>query len=247
LVMSVCGGLRGALSDRPGTWQAVTTPALRGVREFLSSEPTPDSVDLVITSGTGVLGGPPCGLIIGRRAAIEPICSSQAWPALEASIATKAIVAQTLETLQGNTPESLPVIAMLRTGEENLRSRAERLATRLSADDSILSCQVTDESAKLTPGGPWRIGSRQLRLRRRGKEAIQWAEQLATDVPAVLAEVVDDALVVDLRWVQPGDDSVLAAALLGQTAAEQPTEPSPEVAPSSDSGQHSPQPETGTD
>ncbi len=247
LVMSVCGGLRGALSDRPGTWQAVMTPALRGVREFLSSEPTPDSVDLVITSGTGVLGGPPCGLIIGRRAAIEPICSSQAWPALEASIATKAIVAQTLETLQGNTPESLPVIAMLRTGEENLRSRAERLATRLSADDSILSCQVTDESAKLTPGGPWRIGSRQLRLRRRGKEAIQWAEQLATDVPAVLAEVVDDALVVDLRWVQPGDDSVLAAALLGQTAAEQPTEPSPEVAPSSDSGQHSPQPETGTD
>lgn len=229
LVMSACGGLRGAESDRPGTWQAVTTPALRGVREFLGTEHSPNRVDLVIASGAGVLGGPPCGLIIGRRSAIEPICSSQVWTALEANIATKAIMAHTLETLQGPSPELLPVIAMLKTGEENLRSRAQRLATRMSADMSILSCQITDESAKLTPSGPWRIGSRQLRLRRRGKEAIAWAEQLATDVPAVLAEVVDDTLVVDLRWVQPSDDSALAAALLGQTAAEQEPAPSQET------------------
>lgn len=248
LVMSVCGGLEGALSDRPGTWQALTTPALRGVREYLGSESSRASVDLVITSGTGVLGGPPCGLIIGRRAAMEPICSSQSWPALEASIATKAVMAHTLETLQGHSPESLPVIAMLKTGVENLRSRAERLATRLSAHESILSCQVTDESAKLTPGGPWRIGSRQLRLRRRGKEAIAWAQQLATDVPAVLTEVVDDTLVVDLRWVQPSDDTALAAALLGQTAAEQSSEQQPQETPASDDrGQHSSHPEAATD
>src|SRR5690606_30785319 len=105
LVMSACGGLRGAVSDRPGTWQVVTTPALRGVREFLGSEPSADSVDLVITSGDGVLGGPPCGLIIGRRAAVDQICSSPVWPAMEASIATKAIMAHTLETLHGSSPE----------------------------------------------------------------------------------------------------------------------------------------------
>src|SRR5690606_23791335 len=124
---------------------------------------------------------------------------------------------------------------------------AERLATRLSAHESILSCQVTDESAKLTPGGPWRIGSRQLRLRRRGKEAIAWAQQLATDVPAVLTEVVDDTLVVDLRWVQPSDDTALAAALLGQTAAEQSSEQQPQETPASDDrGQHSSHPEAAT-
>ncbi len=224
LVMTTCGGLRGASSDRPGTWQVATTPSLRGAREFLGDEQSAGSVDLVITSGDGVLGGPPCGLIIGRRAAVDNICSSQAWPALEASIATKAIMAYTLETLQGNSPESLPVIAMLKTREENLRSRSERLATRMSAHESIVSCQVTDESARLTASGPWRLGSRQLRLRRRGKNALQWAEQLATDVPAVLAEIVDDSLVIDLRWVQPSDDAALAAALLGETTAEQPAD-----------------------
>ena len=247
LVMSVCGGLRGALSDRPGTWQAVATPALRGVRDFLESEQSADSVDLVITSGDGVLGGPPCGLIIGRQAAVDQVCSSQAWPALEASIATKAIMAHTLETLQGSSADSLPVIAMLKTGEENLRSRAERLATRLSAHESILSCQVTDQFAKLTPGGPWRIGSRQLRLRRRGKEALQWAEQLATDVPAVLAEIGDDTLVIDLRWVQPSDDAALAAALLGETAAEQPVEQAARSQAADTAEQPSAPPESATE
>lgn len=242
LVMTACGGLRGAASDRSATWQVAMAPSLRGAREFLGDEQSAGSVDLVITSGDGVLGGPPCGLIIGRRAAVDNICSSQAWPALEASIATKAIMAYTLETLQGNSPESLPVIAMLRTREENLRSRAERLATRLSAHESILSCQVTDESAKLTPSGPWRIASRQLRLRRRGKDALQWAQQLATDVPAVLAEVLEDSLVIDLRWVQPSDDAALAAALLGETTAEQPVEQGQEQEASSQAADSAEQP-----
>jgi hypothetical protein len=113
---------------------------------------------------------------------------------------------------------------MIDTGEENLRSRAERLAIRLSADESIRTCQVTADSAKLAPHGPWEIASRQLKLQHHGKSAQAWADQLAGSVPAVLTRLDQtggagqDFLVVDLRWVQPSDDVALAAALLGQVS-----------------------------
>lgn len=219
LVMTACGGIAG--DDAAGPWQTATTPHLRGALSLLDARRSAASVDLVITTGDALLGGPRCGVIIGRAAEIAVIANSQAWPALEAGIPTRAMLAQTLETLHSGSPDSLPVIAMLRTSEENLRSRAERLATRVSGHEVIESCQVTAEPAKLLPGGPWRIGSRQLRLRHRDRAAAQWAQQLADDVPAVLAEVDEEFLVVDLRWVQPSDDAALAAALLGETAAAQ--------------------------
>jgi L-seryl-tRNA(Ser) seleniumtransferase len=233
LLMSTCGSLQGG-AGAAGQWQPAIHPPLRGALEFIGEQRWAASVDLVITSSDGLLGGPPCGLIIGRKAMVAAIAEGQAWPALQASISQTALVVHALETLQGGSPESLPVVAMLKTSEENLRSRAERLATRLSGSDQIQNCQVTDEPAKLTPSGPWRIASRQLRLRHRDKSAAQWAEKLASDVPAVLAQVADDALVIDLRWVQPSDDGPLAAALLGETVAEQPPHPESEQQRESD-------------
>lgn len=245
LVMTACGGIAG--DDAAGPWQTATTPHLRGALSLLDARRSAASVDLVITTGDALLGGPRCGVIIGRAAEIAAIANSQAWPSLEASIPTRAMLAQTLETLHSGSPESLPVIAMLRTSEENLRSRAERLATRVSGHEVIQSCQVTAEPATLVPGGPWRIGSRQLRLRHRDQSAAQWAQQLAEDVPAVLAGVDDEFLVVDLRWVQPSDDASLAAALLGETAAAQephePQEPEQTAPQPNEPQQNDPQPE----
>jgi L-seryl-tRNA(Ser) seleniumtransferase len=223
LVVTACGGLQSS-GELTSGWQRAMAPPLRGATHYLGEQQSAGSVDLVIAAGDGLLGGPSCGLLIGRKSLIESIATSQAWPALAAGIATTATMVQTLETLHSGAPESLPVIAMLKTKEDNLRSRAERLATRLSANETIQTCQITDESAKLTPTGPWRISSRQLRIRHRDKPAAQWSEQLASDVPAVLARVDDDSLMIDLRWVQPSDDGPLAAALLGETAAEQPEE-----------------------
>ena len=40
------------------------------------------------------------------------------------------------------------VASLISVGEENLRNRAERLATRLAAVESIASCQITDEIKK---------------------------------------------------------------------------------------------------
>jgi len=215
VLMMACSSVGAIGSSVESQSHSAVTPPVRSADYFLSPDNSNAAVDIVITPGDAVLGGPPCGLIIGRKQVIEGIAASPIWRSLRASVATTAMVTHSLESL-GKSPYT-PVQAMLRTGEENLRSRAERLAIRISADESIRTCQVTSEPGLLTHSGPWRIASRQLKLQHQSKSATAWAEQLADGVPAVLAGVADDSLVIDLRWVPPSDDGALAAALIGQT------------------------------
>jgi len=235
VLMMASGGLQHPKPDAGDDLREMFKPTLRSAADLLIGESDVGSADLVIVSGDGLLGGPPCGLIVGRKELVDSIAKSVVWRSFRASVATTAMMTHALETLSGGHAAGHPILSMLHTGEENLRSRAERLATRVSADESVRTCQVASEQASLTASGPWRIASRQLRLQHQTKSPSAWAEQLAEGVPAVLASVNDDALVIDLRWVPPSDDGALAAAILGQTlrdsgeesAASPPVESSP--------------------
>lgn len=220
VLMMACGGLQQPKPDAGVDLRETFTPTLRSAADLLTSDAEPGLADLVIAPGDGLLGGPPCGLIIGRKDLVESIAQSPVWRAFRSSVSTTAMMTHALETLSGGHAAVHPILSMLHTGEENLRSRAERLATRISADESVRTCQVTSEQASLTASGPWRIASRQLRLQHQTKSPEAWAQQLAEGVPAVLAGVDKDALIIDLRWVPPSDDGAMAAAILGQTVQD---------------------------
>ena len=121
----------------------------------------------------------------------------------------------TLELASSNA-DLIPVRALLSTGEENLRARAERLATRLSGSDRIKSCQVTAEDARLSAQGRWRFPSRQVRLRHATLSADQWNRELLEELPAVITTVDGEDLCVDLRWIAPADDAKLGETLGGK-------------------------------
>jgi L-seryl-tRNA(Ser) seleniumtransferase len=198
----------------------VATLATSEGQDFPSAEAyLAKGADFVVMPGSGVCGGPDCGLLIGRRAAIETITSSPAWPALVASESTQAMLVVALE-LASSDAESIPVQALMATSVENLSSRAQRMATRLGGSDVVAECQVTTDDAKLTMNAKWAIPSRQLRLRHQTLSAEAWAEQLAGDVPAVIVGVENDQVVVDLRWVDTANDNQLAKSLGGQLAEE---------------------------
>ena len=209
------------------------------VRQRYESIPSAEAIleqgaDLVILPGDVLAGGPPCGLIIGDKQRIDELLSCDRWQTLAAPDAIVAMVFAALEQADvdssgsavsselggagsagtesgGATTASLA--SLLDASEDNLRSRAERMATRLSAADSIASCQITSEPARLTKDGHWQFPSRQLRLRPEGRSAAQWAETLGSRNPAIAVDVADDQVVVDLRWVRAADDPALAAQL----------------------------------
>ena len=188
-------------------------------------------VDIVVMPGNGVAGGPPCGIIVGKRQWVQTITSSDAWATLQANPATVAMMTVALEMAESN--DSLPVMKLMETSLENLKSRAERMAVRLSAQASIASCQVTADDAKLTSHGRWTLPSRQLCLRHATLSAKAWAEQLREDLPSVMVAGDNEAsneasnetsggagndgecVKLDLRWIAPSEDSKLAEMVGG--------------------------------
>ena len=173
------------------------------------------SADLVITPGDGAIGGPRCGLIVGDKQRLDAIANSSIWPSLAADVAVQSAMTVTLELLASGQTDELPVHAMMHTSEENLRSRAERLATRLAAEPMVRTCQITDRAATLSSAGSWSLPSRQLKLAHRDLSATDWAARLMSEVPAVIVGIDEESIVVDLRWIQPSDDAALVATLAG--------------------------------
>ncbi len=173
-----------------------------------------DGADLVVFAGDAIAGGPPCGIIVGRHEAIETIRDSASWPALEASVAVHAMVAAAAEPLADGSGGIRPIDALISTSEDNLRDRAERLATRLSGTESIVSARVTADPARITEAGRWRIPSRQLVLTHATLDAESWARKLAEDLPAVAVTAAEGTIRVDLRWLDPAHDGPLAESLL---------------------------------
>ncbi len=173
--------------------------------------------DLVVMCGSGLGGGPNCGVLVGKRDLVDSIRNSHSWEMVAATEAlgdaTTTMMLVTLENAAAST-ESLPINALLGTSEDNLKGRAERLALRLSSSESIASSQVTASPARLTAAGRWTLPSRQVRLRHRDLHANDWGTKLREQVPSVWLGVEGEEVIIDLRWVSPADDAKIADAIL---------------------------------
>ncbi|TWU36122.1 hypothetical protein [Novipirellula artificiosorum] len=178
--------------------------------------------DLVLVAGGGVFGGPECGILIGKKERLDAITSTAIWPSFSAGNAVLAMLASTLQDSTRVIGRALPIEELMRTSEENLRTRCERLATRLSGSDSIKTCQVTAESALVTPKGRWRFPSRQVRVEHQTLSAKEWADRLREDLPTLIVGFDDHAISVDLRWVSPASDAKIGELLGGPTEAATP-------------------------
>ena len=165
-------------------------------------------IDLVVLPGGPLTGGTAAGIIAGKKSLIESIQQDSRW---NTHAASAGIVAMTVAAMTA--PDPNPLSILIDTGEDNLRNRAERMATRLTADESITSCQITDRSARLVAGARWEFPSRQLNLRHKTMSAEHWANQLIKQNPAVLTTIDGENLVIDFRWLPAGEDATVAEAL----------------------------------
>jgi L-seryl-tRNA(Ser) seleniumtransferase len=173
-----------------------------------------DKVDLVVTPGDGLIGGPASGILAGRRDVLKRISESTVWPAVQANAATMAMMTVAMEIAASS--DRSPATLLIETSEENLKSRADRLATRLRGHDQIAHCQVTADDARLTGRGRWRLPSRQVCLKHASKSAKAWAEDLIESLPAVQVHADEDCVKLDLRWIAAADDGKLAEVLTGE-------------------------------
>ncbi|MER8067554.1 L-seryl-tRNA(Sec) selenium transferase [Streptomyces sp. NPDC094034] len=179
---------------------------------LLAPEPTlPDEPDatswlragasLVTASGDKLLGGPQCGLLLGRADLVRRLARH---PLARALRVDKLTLAALEATLRG---PATPVHTALHTDRERLRERAERLAAELRRHG--LDSRAVDSEAVIGGGGApgVTLPSAAVSL------PAHCAGPLRRAVPAVMGRVESGRCLLDLRAVPEAADPALAAAV----------------------------------
>jgi L-seryl-tRNA(Ser) seleniumtransferase len=181
--------------------------------------------DLVLFSGDKLLGGPQCGLLVGRRAAVARVEADPLARALRVDKMTLAALEATLRlaldpALAGR---RIPLWTFLNMPLERLRERAERLAVRFR-DECNLSVSVLDSVSYLgggsAPGTP--LSTAVVRVGPPFPPPFptegDWAHALRRSIPPVVARVRGGAVLFDLRTLAEDEDRLLADAVRRTTA-----------------------------
>lgn len=175
--------------------------------------------DLVLFSGDKLLGGPQCGIIVGRRQWIDKILKHPLMRAMRVDKLTLSALAATLRLYRdlSKAENSIPLLALLSTSTDNLKLRAERLAPQLAAAEMISEAAPVEDRAMLGGGSmpseqipTWCVAMQPAR-----GTVDQLAERLRTGKPSVFGRVQKDKLLLDLRTVFPGQDLDIVSAVNG--------------------------------
>lgn len=173
--------------------------------------------DVVLFSGDKLLGGPQCGIIIGKRKYIEKVIRHPLMRALRVDKTTLAALTETLKLHRdpAKAENSIPLLKMLSTSEENLKGRAERLALQIEQCEIVQSAVAVSDRAQLGGGSvpaqdipTWCVS-----VEPTGVSVDTLARRLRTGTPSVFGRVNKDRLLIDLRTVMPNQESHLLTAI----------------------------------
>jgi len=184
----------------------------------VSAEPTLfDSsrlgVDLIAASGDKLLGGPQCGLLVGRPDLIDRIRKNPLLRTFRVDKLTYAALEATLTDYVTEKSESLPVVKMLRAPVLEILPRCESVA------DHVRSTGLFAEAVpvvSLIGGGTApaaRLQSSAVSLRHATLPPQALLLALRQLDPPVIGRVSDDTVLLDLRTVEPEFDTTLISLL----------------------------------
>lgn len=221
------------LIDDLGSGALLDFAALGVGTEPTVAESLAAGADLVTFSGDKLLGGPQCGIAVGRRDLIERMRKHPLARAVRVDKMTLAALAATLD-LFVDPDAALREIPTLRLATEPapaVRARAEELAQmireRLPAGVAALTV-VCDDSARIGGGSlpEQTLATAAVHLRPGGCCPVdELARRLRVGEPAVYPRIQDDALVLDCRTVFPEQVAAVAGAVAAALGPGQGCEP----------------------
>lgn len=190
--------------------------------EGVEHEPTPAEVvkrgvDLVCFSGDKLFGGPQAGIIVGRKKLIDAIKRAPLFRAMRCDKLILSALESTADAyLRGDA--RIPVLDMMRAGNDELRSRADRIVAAL--DGRQLRLGVGQGRAQIGGGTLPRSALPSVTIEvshpRIGAQAL--ATLLRSQPEPVIAYVGRGSLKLDLRTVFPHQDAAVIRALLAASA-----------------------------
>lgn len=181
--------------------------------------------DVVLFSGDKLVGGPQCGIIVGRRELIEKI---ERHPLMRAFRVDKLCLAALVATLRlyrdaSLAEQKIPLLLMLSTPMENLKFRAEKISAQIRGLQGIGSVEARVGTCLLGGGSvpTQEIPSFQISIEPVGQSVDQLATRLRTGEPALIGRIHEGRLALDMRTIAPKYDPQVLRAFenLGSTLA----------------------------
>jgi L-seryl-tRNA(Ser) seleniumtransferase len=173
-----------------------------GIDEPLATESIAAGVNLISFSGDKLLGGPQAGVIAGDAELVARIRRNPLFRALRQDKLFYAAMETTLRHLLLGQWDCIPALRMIRTTGEQIRERAERVASRIRGariepGESVIGGGSTPDLSLPT----WVI-------------AVEANEhRLRAHDPPVIARVEKGRVLLDLRTVFPEEEDLLIAAV----------------------------------
>jgi L-seryl-tRNA(Ser) seleniumtransferase len=195
-----------------------------GAGALVPVEPEPEigrslalGADLVSCSGDKLIGGPQCGILLGKREWIDRVRRNPLFRALRVDKMTLCALEATLGLfLAPEGPgDAHPTFRMLRVGAKELKRRAAALRTRLRKEAPRLEVGLLGGFSEVGSGSlPGESLPTTLVFVRHPKlSAAALARMLRFGEPPVYARIVDDLVCFDPRTLLPGDDRLLVRAV----------------------------------
>ncbi|MGB6691959.1 MAG: L-seryl-tRNA(Sec) selenium transferase [Terracidiphilus sp.] len=172
-------------------------------------------VDLIAASGDKLLGGPQCGILVGRKDLIERIRKNPLLRAFRVDKLTYAALEATLLERISENPASIPVERMLGIPPAELMIRCRRVVDRGASSHLVLDVVPV---ASLVGGGTApraSLPSCAISVRHVSFTAVELLAALRKLEPPIIGRIADDTVLLDLRTVHPRFDADLASVLSG--------------------------------
>ena len=198
--------------------------ALLDLRVYgLPHEPTvPESLaagaDVTLFSGDKLLGGPQCGIILGKKAPLAAMHKNPFYRAFRVGKLTLAALEATLRLFLE--PETLlekhRLLSLMTAPLDGIRLRAESLAQEIAASCANWLSAETQSSESEIGGGSLAghpIPTVVVRLRPKGISPDDLAARLRQSDPPIFTRVQEGCVVLDLRTMLPGEERLIVPAL----------------------------------
>lgn len=177
-----------------------------------------DGADVVSFSGDKLLGGPQAGLVVGRAVLIDRMRRHPLYRALRADKLRLAALEATLDAYAREAASSeIPVHRLIAASSQEIEERAQAFLRRLHlTNDGDL--RVETQSGESAIGGgsapTSRLATVLISLTHSRLTPNQIEAALRLSDPPVIARIVDDQVLLDLRTVEPGAEPALERAVL---------------------------------
>jgi L-seryl-tRNA(Ser) seleniumtransferase len=188
----------------------------------------PDSassdLDLVASSGDKLLGGPQCGILVGKSSIIETIRSNPLYRAFRVDKLTYAALEGTLSAYLDGNRESIPAIRMLAMQPEAVERRCHACADALRSPALHAHVVATRSlvGGGTAPGAS--LPSFAVALEHTGMNETTLAAQLRRLDPPIVGRISDHRVLLDLRTVPEEHDELLVRGIGAAFRTSEPEE-----------------------